>query len=712
MPKKKTTDRDLKQRVLELEIELKKAKSDLNALEERNAAVDRENIRNARIIHTYRSKINMPELYLDEDCRIIGHSENFITLTSKVIEFAREKRSLRDFILKKNYKEIKKYIKELKCLQDLPYDKGKPWKLRLEGPGAGDRIGKNWITSPGRDNCCWSIESSRSGGRKIIHRPHIEDRLDCFLMSSEEYGGPDEDVKIVYRVKTAKEARNIMDLSLVISGASGRDHDSPDMVGYTACTGSENNSKAILQQQRADIVTIPETLHADTEYEITVERTGGRIRRTLKNLDTGDQTEPVDMIHTDALYETQNHFGFTTFSGEMEISSFKVYTRKSLFSIEQFRVPFDAEVRLRDKLLQERIFKLRTGCDETLERTVFSLLFEDITERKLAEEALRDSEKRHRMLLDIIPYGIQELDLSGCITYTNPAYQKMTGYSARELHGRPLSDMIATESEGKKLREYLERLIIKQPVPVPWTGKNRTKSGIIIDIQVNWNYKRDKTGRLTGFISVVSDISERRQAEDELLFLGSITQQVSDAIIVTDKDYKITYINQAAENLYGYPLEELIGQTPAIVNAEPQAKDIQENIYMTLSEGKTWSGIHSNRKWDGSIFLCEMKISPLRDMYGRIYSYIGVTHDITERNMAEQALSESEEKYRTLFENSPEALLVYDADTLNIVETNQAALNLYGYSEEEFIQLACLDLSFNPDNSIINISRFLSMGEA
>ena len=140
------------------------------------------------------------------------------------------------------------------------------------------------------------------------------------------------------------------------------------------------------------------------------------------------------------------------------------------------------------------------------------------------------------------------------------------------------------------------------------------------------------------YCSLLANIIQRKRAEGKLRFLGSVTEQVSDAIIVTDPDFRITYINAAAEHLYGYSQAELAGESPEVLNAEPMSEQIQEDIYETVSSGRVWTGSYLNRRRDGSTFLCELRISSLRDNQGRIYSHIATQRDVTERRRVEEAL--------------------------------------------------------------------------
>ena len=125
----------------------------------------------------------------------------------------------------------------------------------------------------------------------------------------------------------------------------------------------------------------------------------------------------------------------------------------------------------------------------------------------------RKSEEDYQTLLDTIPHGIQEIDTSGIIVFVNEAYNRIFGYEKGEVIGTSILDKLADDSRRDKLRDYLKSLLKDQPTPTPFFEKNQTKEGRIIEVQVDWNYKRDNKGGIVGFISVLTDISERKNAE-------------------------------------------------------------------------------------------------------------------------------------------------------------------------------------------------------
>jgi len=132
------------------------------------------------------------------------------------------------------------------------------------------------------------------------------------------------------------------------------------------------------------------------------------------------------------------------------------------------------------------------------------------------EDALRQSELRYRTLVKTIPQGIQENDTNGIITFSNPAHSRMHGYEEEALVGKPIWEMLASEEEREELRQYLEILVREQPPPTPYTTQDRTKDGRVIDVQIDWDYKHDKDGKVSGFISVISDFTEHKKAEETI----------------------------------------------------------------------------------------------------------------------------------------------------------------------------------------------------
>ena len=280
----------------------------------------------------------------------------------------------------------------------------------------------------------------------------------------------------------------------------------------------------------------------------------------------------------------------------------------------------------------------------------------DIRERKRAEEALRDSEEKFRSIAEQTSDLIAVTDAAGVITYASPSARTVFQYAPEEMCGRNFIEFLDPQSAPKALAAFRS----DQQPGVRSIGLElamKRKDGTVFAGELNGSsfHYGDQHGSLV----VIRDISPRRQAEDELRFLSSITENTTDAIMVTGTDFRITYINKVGEQFFGYTLAELKDQTPSLFNADPQAESIQQQIYETVTRGDTYLGESLNRRKDGSTFYCEYKVMPLRGSDGRIRSYFSVQRDISERKHSEEVLRQSEETFRRTFAAIPSPAYIW-----------------------------------------------------
>lgn len=141
----------------------------------------------------------------------------------------------------------------------------------------------------------------------------------------------------------------------------------------------------------------------------------------------------------------------------------------------------------------------------------------DLSPIKRIQSAFEFSEERYFTLLDLLPHGINEVDLQGRIIYTNPAFAVMHGYEASELVGVHVWDLLACEQDKKIQREFFAWVVENQPPPGSSIRlKNKRKDGSTVDIQVGWSYRRDADQKLLGFVSVIADITTQLKAEEAM----------------------------------------------------------------------------------------------------------------------------------------------------------------------------------------------------
>jgi PAS domain S-box-containing protein len=265
----------------------------------------------------------------------------------------------------------------------------------------------------------------------------------------------------------------------------------------------------------------------------------------------------------------------------------------------------------------------------------------EIAERRQAEELLRVSEERIRSLLETIPLGVYECDTNGKVTLTNESYSRITGYSRDEILSMHIWDFMEPGPQKDSLPENINQLIKEQPTPVPYIARNINKDGQLIDVQVEWDYKRDRQGKVIGFVCILSDITERRQAEEELIKSAFYLDTIPDALSVTTPDAKIVKINDAFTKLWGYSPEEAIGMSALDLFAEEELPKHEREIGIAIKEGVVRQFETVALTKDGKRIPVVLSGRALTDKDGNITTLIAVITDITERKLAEEQIEAS-----------------------------------------------------------------------
>ena len=194
--------------------------------------------------------------------------------------------------------------------------------------------------------------------------------------------------------------------------------------------------------------------------------------------------------------------------------------------------------------------------------------------------------------------------------------------------------------------------------------------------------------RLPSLVRAVLERSEQRPAPDreELLRLqAAALDAAASAIVITDREGRITWVNPAFTGLTGYGLEEVLGHTPRLLKSGRHDPSFYRDLWETILSGRVWQGELINRRKDGRLYREEQIITPVRDGQGAITHFIGIKQDITERHQAAEALRESEKRFRELAELLPQ--IVFEADERGVVTfANRHAFEAFGVTREDFAQ--------------------------
>lgn len=265
----------------------------------------------------------------------------------------------------------------------------------------------------------------------------------------------------------------------------------------------------------------------------------------------------------------------------------------------------------------------------------------DITEPSKAEEALRESEERYRILSEISPEMIYLIDTNGKLTYLNKASAAPFKVNPSEIIGKHIEEIFPAEI-STRLMEGIQNVIHSKT-------SSYTERKIRFPFEEKWMGVRlcpvfDKEYNVTSVLGLSIDISERKMAEKELLKLSRAVEQSSASVVITNCRGDIEFVNQTLCDLTGFTKEELIGKNPRIWKSGYHTKEYYKEFWNTLLSGQNCSGEILNKKKNGELYWESALISPLINENGEITHFVAVKEDITEKKKMVTALVEAKEE--------------------------------------------------------------------
>ncbi len=259
------------------------------------------------------------------------------------------------------------------------------------------------------------------------------------------------------------------------------------------------------------------------------------------------------------------------------------------------------------------------------------------------EKASQDRETDAALVLQVAPLGIHECDTNGQITFVNPSQERITGYTEDQLVGTYIWDWIEPGPQKDSLPAYLKHLVSEQPPPTPFVTRNTRKNGEVYDIRVDWNYKRNPQGQVTGFVSIISDITEQRQTEQQLRHSERTLRTLMDAspesILLLDSKGMILFANTTTARRLGRPLKEMVGRTPYDVFPSEVAAVRTRYFEEVVRTGEPIR--FADERFDRHI---ETALHPVLDEQGKVTAVAVLGIDQTERKRAEEALKNAHDE--------------------------------------------------------------------
>jgi PAS domain S-box-containing protein len=253
-------------------------------------------------------------------------------------------------------------------------------------------------------------------------------------------------------------------------------------------------------------------------------------------------------------------------------------------------------------------------------------------------DAVRESEERLRLALAAADQGLYDLNVQTGEAVVSPEYARMLGYDPARFHETNAAwrERLHPDDLGPVSQVY-EDYVAGRLDEYRVEFRQRTRHG-------GWKWilslgklvSRSADGRPLRMLGTHTDITARKQAEAELQLQSAALNAAANAIVITDRDGTIVWVNPAFTALSGYPPEEAIGQNPrTLLKSGVHDPSLYADLWQTLLAGKVWSGEMTNRRRDGSRYIEEQTITPVKDSRGEITHFIAIKRDLTRQHELE-----------------------------------------------------------------------------
>jgi PAS domain S-box-containing protein len=404
-----------------------------------------------------------------------------------------------------------------------------------------------------------------------------------------------------------------------------------------------------------------------------------------------------------------------------ELLSMKVFDTDADFTLAQWLALWE-ELKNKKTVTIESYLKTKQGYVFPVEILCTYLEFRgqeyhftfarDITDRRKAEQVLRESEERYRRIVDTANEGIWMLDEQDRTAFVNTRMAEMLGYTAEEIFGKPaelflcegeLSDhRKKMETRRKGISEHYERKLCRKDGTIRWTIISGTP---ILDAQ----------GNFRGSFGMFTDITERKKFEKTLKEKETryrlLIERMSNAVVVYEAvdngdDFVFKSFNRAGEKIENISRDKVIGKR--VTKVFPGVKEFRLlDVFRRVWKTGIPEFLQASKYEDE-------RASGWRENY--VYKLpsgeiVAVYDDVTERKQAEDALRESEEKYRTLTENINVGIYRTTPGKDGVfLEANLAMIKMFGYTKDEFLKLKMCDLYNNPEERTIFNDKIIKNG--
>jgi len=281
----------------------------------------------------------------------------------------------------------------------------------------------------------------------------------------------------------------------------------------------------------------------------------------------------------------------------------------------------------------------RTDADGT---PALLIVLSDVTERLRAEEVLRESGEKYSRLYETMRDAFVSVDMDGRILDFNSAYQEMLRYTGDELRALTYVDLTPQKWHAMQA-EIMSRQVIDLGHSTLYEKEYRRKDGTVFPVELRTSLIRDSSGQPLMMWKIIRDITTRKQVEVELRTASQKLrlhfEQTPMAVVEWDLDFRVTSWNPAAETIFGYSLEDAVGQHASFMVPDAFRHEVDHVWHALLKQSGGERSTNENVRKDGTTILCEWYNTPLIDERGVCTGAASLVHDVTESRRTQQLLA-------------------------------------------------------------------------
>jgi len=350
-------------------------------------------------------------------------------------------------------------------------------------------------------------------------------------------------------------------------------------------------------------------------------------------------------------------------------------------------------------LAREELSRVNTELEGRVRDRTIELELANLALQAEVDDRIR-IEKQLVRVASVVEYSNDAIlteTLDGIVATWNKAAERIYGYKAEEIIGKSIS-ILAPQDRPDEICDLLSRVARGEIVENHETTRV-PKDGRVLNVSLTVSPIRNLMGEITGASVIARDITQQKLAEAALRQnhqrLRNILDNIFTFVGLLSTNGTLMEVNRAPLEASGLRREDVIGQyVPDTYwfSHSPQARERVKEALQRAAQGYTVRFDEVIRATGDQLITIDLTYSPLKNEAGEVVQIVGSAVDITDRKRTELALLESEQQYRLLFDSSPQPMWVYDHATLAFLAVNKAAIQHYGYSQEEFLGMTILDI--------------------